>query len=495
MSPQEFENYLALLTRLLRIEPKQRNQVASEFRSHLEDRLDELLARGVPRETAIQTALEEFGDAAALAAEYVALSRNRTRRLIMRLTTASVAATVLIAAAIFTFWPGTNAGPGPAATIAQDPFGGPPAAAAPAAPAGPTDPVGGGESTLDEKLNKRIDAEFIETPLKDVLAYLHDTTRISFYLKTKRLDEAGVSTDAAVSLSLKQLRVSTLLDLMLEELGLVYTQKDDLVVITTAEDADATMEVRVYDCRDLIAMSSQRGRAAGMPGMEMMPGGGPPGYDSGYSGGSSGYPATPRAGYDSGSGYPGSAAPPARGSATPRPALPAVPNSPDAGGEALPGSAAPPARQGSGRTPARAPRPPAAGADPFSPGVPEAVPPASGDEVLPQNAGMAMPGSSGMSGMPGMPGGMGGGFGPGDSRPQRPLTEQDLKAEQLMDIITTAVDPATWIDQGGPGTIGQYNGLIVVSQSARTHAKIEKVLGMLREAAGRPQSPKNPVVR
>jgi hypothetical protein len=123
------------------------------------------------------------------------------------------------------------------------------------------------------------------------------------------------------------------------------------------------------------------------------------------------------------------------------------------------------------------------------------VPPASGDEVLPQNAGMAMPGSSGMSGMPGMPGGMGGGFGPGDSRPQRPLTEQDLKAEQLMDIITTAVDPATWIDQGGPGTIGQYNGLIVVSQSARTHAKIEKVLGMLREAAGRPQSPKNPVVR
>jgi hypothetical protein len=91
--------------------------------------------------------------------------------------------------------------------------------------------------------------------------------------------------------------------------------------------------------------------------------------------------------------------------------------------------------------------------------------------------------------------GMGGGLGPSEPSSRRPLTEQDQKAEQLMDILVTAVDPASWSDQGGPGTIGQYTGLIVVSQSARTHTKIEKVLDMLREAAGRPQSPRNPVVR
>jgi hypothetical protein len=85
--------------------------------------------------------------------------------------------------------------------------------------------------------------------------------------------------------------------------------------------------------------------------------------------------------------------------------------------------------------------------------------------------------------------------GPGMGRPQRPLSEQDQKAEQLMEILTTAVDPQSWTEQGGPGTIGQYNGLIVVSQSARTHTKVEKVLEMLREAASRPKSPKNPVVR
>jgi hypothetical protein len=94
-------------------------------------------------------------------------------------------------------------------------------------------------------------------------------------------------------------------------------------------------------------------------------------------------------------------------------------------------------------------------------------------------------------------GGYGGG-GRGSSggvHPQQPLSEQDLKAEQLMEIIVTSVDPDSWSEVGGPGAICQYNGLIVVSQSARTHAKVEKVLDMLRQAAGRPQSPMNPVVR
>ena len=41
----------------------------------------------------------------------------------------------------------------------------------------------------------------------------------------------------------------------------------------------------------------------------------------------------------------------------------------------------------------------------------------------------------------------------------------------------------------GNGTISEYNGLIVVTQTAQTHNKIERVLDMLREAAGL-ESPK-----
>jgi hypothetical protein len=131
--------------------------------------------------------------------------------------------------------------------------------------------------------------------------------------------------------------------------------------------------------------------------------------------------------------------------------------------------------------------------------APAAAPRRVKSDVLPQNAGGfggapgGMPaGGGGMMGGMGMAGG--GGFG-GQQQPQRPLTAEERKAEQLLDIITTAVNPDTWQDSGGPGTIGEYNGLVVVSQSARTHTKIEKVLDMLREAANLPKSKTPRVVR
>ena len=68
MSQQEFETYLALLTRLLKVPPAQREDLAEEFRAHLEDRLEELLASGMEQDQAVRQAVGEFGDAAVLAA-------------------------------------------------------------------------------------------------------------------------------------------------------------------------------------------------------------------------------------------------------------------------------------------------------------------------------------------------------------------------------------------------------------------------------------------
>src|SRR6202008_3010532 len=66
MSDHEFNNYLTLLAGLLRLGDKQRRAIAEELRTHLEDRVEELLARGVSRDEAVQRALAEFGDAAGL---------------------------------------------------------------------------------------------------------------------------------------------------------------------------------------------------------------------------------------------------------------------------------------------------------------------------------------------------------------------------------------------------------------------------------------------
>jgi len=250
MSDREFDNYLALLSRLLRLGDKQRDAIAGELRAHLEDRLDDLVARGVPRDEAVRQALEEFGDAAGLAAEFGSLSRNKRNRWIMRLTTVSVAAVVLIAAGIVTFWPGNNAGPGRAQVVAQNPAGPGPATDNEAAPLlNPLRP-------LDEKLNQPIDSEFVNIPLKDAIQFLQEKTGIQFVIQAKKLEEAGVTVDMPVTMSLKNVKLRTLLDLLLEQIELTYMTKDNLILITTPEDAESPdrMVVRVYDCRELLAL-------------------------------------------------------------------------------------------------------------------------------------------------------------------------------------------------------------------------------------------------
>jgi Bacterial type II/III secretion system short domain len=119
MPEHDFELYLSLLTRFLRISPAQRDSIADELRDHLEQRLGELEAQGLSREAAIRAALEEFGDAADLANHFTSLARIRKRRLIMRLTFGSavaLAALVLISTA---FWPESPNAPIPQFVEAQ----------------------------------------------------------------------------------------------------------------------------------------------------------------------------------------------------------------------------------------------------------------------------------------------------------------------------------------------------------------------------------------
>jgi hypothetical protein len=73
------------------------------------------------------------------------------------------------------------------------------------------------------------------------------------------------------------------------------------------------------------------------------------------------------------------------------------------------------------------------------------------------------------------------GAGPAQRQPQ---TELEKRTTDLIELITATVKPDTWDDVGGPGAIDAYNGLFVVSQTAKVHEQVEQVLDMLRKAAG-----------
>ncbi|MEM6258735.1 MAG: permease prefix domain 1-containing protein [Planctomycetota bacterium] len=122
MPEDEFEIYLTLLAKTLRLSDAQRDAIAAELRDHMEARLRELTLQGVEREDAIETALAEFGDASALANDLRGAASKTTTRRIVKTSIGTLAACCAIAL-LFTYTlPSQRAGiPQNASTLAQTP--------------------------------------------------------------------------------------------------------------------------------------------------------------------------------------------------------------------------------------------------------------------------------------------------------------------------------------------------------------------------------------
>jgi hypothetical protein len=240
---------------------------------------------------------------------------------------------------------------------AADPFAAPPTSAA--APkkvegtAGRARAASSAAARIEQELDKNTELDVVEMPLKDVVQFISDKHGIPILLKMKELANASVSVDSPVTKSFRGITLRSVLNLMLQDLELAYAVRDEVLQITTPEDAQTATEIRIYDCRDLLGMAA--------PAVE-------------------------------------------KGAAS----------------EAAPGDVR-----------------------------------VSGD------------------------------FGRGRGGvPAPPISEAERRAQRLMAIITTNVDPQTWQANDGTGSVSEYNGLIVVTQTAPSHQKIGQVLEMLRKAAG-----------
>lgn len=244
MTPREFQNYLALLGRLLRLGKGQREAIAEELRSHLEERLAALAEQGVAPDEAVSTALAEFGDAAALAAEFSAVFSAKKRRWIMRMTISSVAAAILAVGAIISLWPDGHGNLAPPAAIAQKAEEETRAEEAPKAP----DPS---EETWC-KLQQPGQADFIDVPLGEVLDFLADVSQVQFYVDRNALEDVGLDPASTIDLSLKDVPIEMILRLALRQLYLTYTLDHGVVIVTTPETAEISMIIRVYPVADLL---------------------------------------------------------------------------------------------------------------------------------------------------------------------------------------------------------------------------------------------------
>ena len=112
------------------------------------------------------------------------------------------------------------------------------------------------DQTLEERLEARAYFKADEATLKSFAEALVVALNAPVVLSSKKLEEAAINLDTPMTYRLHDARVRTALRLILSNVGLTYVIYDDVLVITTPEDAGSQLITRVYDCRELIKLPS-----------------------------------------------------------------------------------------------------------------------------------------------------------------------------------------------------------------------------------------------
>ncbi|MBX3416497.1 MAG: hypothetical protein KF851_02745 [Pirellulaceae bacterium] len=120
MTNREFESYVALLNGFLRMRRSESNEIVNELRDHLESRVADLVANGYATEEAEKLALEEFGDAMAMANQFKTVFFLKRKRWTMKMALGLVVAGTLGIWGGWNLWPQPEGGGNHGAVIAQD---------------------------------------------------------------------------------------------------------------------------------------------------------------------------------------------------------------------------------------------------------------------------------------------------------------------------------------------------------------------------------------
>jgi len=132
-------------------------------------------------------------------------------------------------------------------------------------------------SPIEKKIRDALESptrmEFIEMPLQDAVTYLKDFHDIEIQLKNRALEDAGVGSDTPVTLTVNGISLKSGLRLLLDDFDLTYIIKDEVLQITTQDDAETELVPKAYPVADLvIPVQSMSNMGGGMMGGGMMGG-------------------------------------------------------------------------------------------------------------------------------------------------------------------------------------------------------------------------------
>lgn len=108
------------------------------------------------------------------------------------------------------------------------------------------------EKSLAETLAERTNLDLIDTPLSEALEYLAVMHPVRFVVDTRAVEQAGIDMSQIVTIGLRGVRLEMALSVLLEHRGLDWVVRDDVLWITTKDEAEKHLETRVWDVADLL---------------------------------------------------------------------------------------------------------------------------------------------------------------------------------------------------------------------------------------------------
>lgn len=108
-------------------------------------------------------------------------------------------------------------------------------------------------------LEEKTTVQFIDEPLAGVVQYLMDLHGIAIHIDGTALEEIGIGVDEPVNKSLEGVSLRSALNLLLRDIGLDWTIANEVLLITTPEEARRNQVTRAYDVGELITARDGQG--------------------------------------------------------------------------------------------------------------------------------------------------------------------------------------------------------------------------------------------
>lgn len=116
-----------------------------------------------------------------------------------------------------------------------------------------------GEKAILAALEEKTVVDFIDEPLSGVVDHFKSTHKIEIQIDTRALDTVNLGTDTPITKRLDNIKLRSALNLILHDLDLTWIIADEVMVITTPEEAENHLITRVYDVGTLVTVQDPDG--------------------------------------------------------------------------------------------------------------------------------------------------------------------------------------------------------------------------------------------